>query len=94
MGATSNHDGGEEDTDTIIDQMIADSTVAIFSKSYCPHCKKVKEFFTNNGISYTSVDLDIMGQIGAEIQSTLLQRTGQSTVPSVWVNQKFIGKSK
>lgn len=28
---------------------------------------------------------------GAEVQATLKQITGQSTVPSVWVGGKFIG---
>ena len=85
-------DGQEEDHGKIIDRTIAENAVVIFSKSFCPFCAKIKEFFANKGIPYKNVDLDLMGNQGAEIQSELLERTGQSTVPSVWIKQKFIGK--
>lgn len=37
------------------------------------------------------VELDTMGAKGASIQSALLEMTGQSTVPSVFINAKHIG---
>jgi glutaredoxin len=35
---------------------------------------------------------DTLGEKGSQIQAKLLEKTGQSTVPNVWINGKFIGK--
>ena len=93
MGPLRNGDGSEYPPDKIIDDLVAANTVTIFSKTYCPHCKRIKEFFKAKSIEYEALELDIMGQLGKDIQATLLDRTGQSTVPSVWINGKFIGKN-
>ncbi len=93
QGTVVNKDGIEEKPEKIIDDMIQENAVAIFTKSYCPHCKTIKNFFTDKGIAFKTLDLDIMGAKGAEIQAILLDRTGQSTVPSVWINGKFIGNN-
>lgn len=91
--AIYNKDGQEEEPSKIIDQIISRNTVAIFTKSYCPHCKKLKEFLTNKRIAFKNLDLDLMGTQGMEIQAVLKEQTGQSTVPNVWVLKKFIGKT-
>ena len=93
MGPIRNKDGSEEDPAKIVDDTIGQNSVVIFSKSYCPFCTKVKDFFAGKGIEFIALELDTMGNQGAEIQSALLERTRQSTVPSVWVNGKFIGKT-
>ena len=93
MGPIRNKDGNDEDPAKIVDDVIGQNSVAIFSKSFCPFCKKIKDFFAGKGIEFKALELDTMGNQGAEIQSALLERTGQSTVPSVWVNGKFIGKT-
>ena len=92
MGPIRNKDGEEEEPSKIIDNAIADHSVVIFSKSFCPFCTKIKDFFAAKGIPFTAFELDTMGKQGAEIQSSLLEKTGHSTVPSVWVKGKFIGK--
>lgn len=84
---------GQEGTAAqLVDSTIAENAVAIFSKSYCPFCTKVKEYFKDKKIAFKALELDTMGNLGSEIQALLLERTGQSTVPSVWVNGKFIGE--
>ncbi len=94
MAVIRNKDGQEEDPDKIIDQIISHNSVAIFTKTYCPHCTKIKDFFTHNRVAFKDLELDLMGNQGVEIQKLLKERTGQSTVPSVWVLGKFIGKTK
>jgi glutaredoxin 3 len=94
MSIIRNKDGQEEDPDKIIDQIISHNSVAIFTKTYCPHCTKIKDFFTRNRVAFKDLELDLMGNQGVEIQRILKERTGQSTVPSVWVLGKFIGKYK
>jgi hypothetical protein len=45
-------------------------------------------------VAFKDLELDLMGNQGVEIQTILKERTVQSTVPSVWVLGKFIGKHK
>ena len=85
--------GQEQSAAQVVDAMVAENAVAIFSKSYCPFCTKVKDFFRDKKIAFKAIELDTIGDKGAEIQALLLERTNQSTVPSVWVNGKFIGES-
>ena len=75
-----------------IEQYIKSNSIMIFSKSYCPFCNKVKQMFSDKGLSFKSIELDEMGQQGVSIQAALLQKTGQKTVPSVFFNSKHIGK--
>jgi glutaredoxin 3 len=67
--------------------------VVIFSKSYCPYCIKTKQTFSGpvgQGHQVKVFELDMMDN-GGEIQKTLLQMTGQRTVPSVWVKGQHLG---
>ena len=66
--------------------------VAIFSKSYCPYSKRAKMALLRKGILPVVVELDER-EDGSDIQKELLDMTGQKTVPSVWVNGKYIGGS-
>ena len=77
----------------VADQNIKDNAIMIFSKSYCPFCKKVKQMFQDKGLAFVALELDEMGQMGVNIQAALLQKTGQKTVPSVFLNGKHIGKN-
>ena len=64
--------------------------VVVFSKSYCPYCKKVKDLFKKENISPTYIELDLISD-GDEIQNDLKKFSGQSTVPNVFINDKHIG---
>ena len=78
----------------VADQNIKDNAIMIFSKSYCPFCKKVKQMFQDKGLAFVALELDQMGQLGVNIQAALLEKTGQKTVPSVFLNGKHIGKNQ
>ena len=71
---------------------VAGPGVALFSKSYCPYCRRAKQALLSIGITPVVVELDER-QDGIDIQRTLLQMTGQRTVPSAWLNGKHIGGS-
>ena len=85
--------GGEAktcDAVHIIEHLIKDNQVVIFSKSYCPYCRQVKDLLTNEGIDFVAVEFDLH-ESGKILQRVLFQSTGQRTVPSVFVNGKHIG---
>lgn len=75
-----------------VDKSIAGAAVVVFSKTYCPYCTRAKNDLKKIGITPFVVELDELDD-GASIQQELLERTGQRTVPSVWVNGNFIGGS-
>ena len=66
--------------------------VALFSKSYCPYCRRAKQALGNIGISPVVVELDER-EDGRDVQLAILQMTGQRTVPSAWLNGQHIGGS-
>eukprot|EP00980_Cylindrotheca_fusiformis_P021090 scaffold8090_cov82-Cylindrotheca_fusiformis.AAC.3 len=66
--------------------------VVLFTKSYCPYCNRAKDDLRNAGIVPIIMELD-QRQDGQEIQTALMQMTGQRTVPSAWVRGQHIGGS-
>jgi len=66
--------------------------VVIFSKSYCPYCQATKQVFQNEpqAKDVQVFELDMMNN-GSALQRALLQTTGQSTVPNVFVHGKHVG---
>ncbi|BFZ56305.1 Glutaredoxin [Savitreella phatthalungensis] len=76
----------------IVDKAISENAVAVFSKSYCPYCKAAKETL-NRAVSdgkYYVIELDHESD-GSDIQRYLAEKTGQSTVPNIFINHKHIG---
>jgi len=75
-----------------VDDSIAENKVIIFSKSWCPYCKKVKGLFNDKfpDIKPHVIELDERDD-GDSIQQYLHEKSGQRTVPNVYVNQQHIG---
>lgn len=75
-----------------VTQTIAENRVVIFSKSYCPYCKRAKDLFATNfpDLHVKVLELDLRDD-GPDIQGYLSQLTNQRTVPSIFINQKHIG---
>lgn len=74
----------------LVDNFIKENNVMIFSKSYCPFCKKVKAIFDGLNIKYYAHELDLV-ENGEAIQQTLLEKTGQKTVPNTFINGNHLG---
>ncbi|KIY51858.1 glutaredoxin, partial [Fistulina hepatica ATCC 64428] len=66
--------------------------VMIFSKSYCPFCRRAKELIATE---YPDVQKEIFElderEDGDAIQSYLLEKTGQRTVPNIFVGKQHVG---
>lgn len=75
----------------LVEKMIADNVVVVFSKSYCPYCKKAKNLLAEL-TTYKALELDQTPE-GDAIQAYLAQKTGQRTVPNIFINQAFVGIS-
>ncbi|KAJ8517665.1 hypothetical protein ONZ45_g5162 [Pleurotus djamor] len=73
---------------------IVQHKVVIFSKSYCPYCKRAKALFSSNypNLETKVYELDQLPD-GSAIQDYLEEKTGQRTVPNIFVNRIHIGGS-
>jgi thioredoxin reductase (NADPH) len=78
------------DTNSVINKFIAEHEVAIFSKSYCPFCTKVKKLFTNIAQPFGVLELDL-DENGSHIQESLIAKTNLKSVPQVFVKGNFVG---
>lgn len=65
-------------------------SLIVFSKSYCPYCKKAKKLLADLGATPFVVELDLRLD-GMAIQEYLLHLTHQNTVPNVFIQQSSIG---
>ncbi|KAJ3783092.1 glutaredoxin [Lentinula aff. detonsa] len=76
----------------LVESSIDENTVTIFSKSWCPYCKASKTLFEREfpDVPTKILELDEMEE-GSEIQAYLAQKTGQRTVPNIFVNKQHIG---
>jgi len=61
--------------------------VTIYSKAKCFYCENAKELLTKKNIIYKEVDLTW----GLELHKKLINETGQTTVPYIFIHDKFIG---
>lgn len=64
--------------------------LVVFSKSFCPYCKKTKETLAALGAKPFVFELD-QREDGQAIQNFLFRLTHQATVPNVFIKAKSIG---
>ncbi|KAF4740696.1 hypothetical protein FOZ62_022845 [Perkinsus olseni] len=79
-----------EEVKKFVDDEIRQNNVMVFSKSYCPHCKRAKNALNSIGADYKVVELDGRPDCAA-IQDYLNEITGARTVPRVFIDGKCIG---
>ncbi|KAG8916027.1 glutaredoxin [Tulasnella sp. 417] len=79
----------------LVEDAIANHKVAIFSKTYCPYCRRAKELIESFNLpegEVEIVEIDIRDD-GSAIQEYLKEKTGQRTVPNIFINKEHIGGS-
>ena len=62
----------------------------IFSKDYCPFCKKVKNLFKENNTPIKVIELDLIDD-GEKLHQHLKKIANQNTVPVVYIGGKKLG---
>jgi cysteine synthase A len=72
-----------------------DQPVVMFALEWCEFCWSVRKLFKAFGIPYRSVDLDSADyqkdNWGGQIRNVLKVRTGQPTIPQIFVGGEHIG---
>ncbi|KAJ4957440.1 hypothetical protein NE237_024551 [Protea cynaroides] len=75
-----------------VKKTISSHNIVVFSKSYCPYCKKAKAVFKELNQVPHVVELDQRDD-GGDIQDVLNGMVGRRTVPQVFINGKHLGGS-
>eukprot|EP00271_Cylindrocystis_brebissonii_P014803 TRINITY_DN36368_c0_g1_i1.p1 TRINITY_DN36368_c0_g1~~TRINITY_DN36368_c0_g1_i1.p1 ORF type:complete len:125 (+),score=21.82 TRINITY_DN36368_c0_g1_i1:310-684(+) len=71
---------------------ITQHPVVIFSKSYCPYCRRAKQVFSDLQVTPFVIELDERDD-GAKIQDAVSKLVHKRTVPQVFINGKHLGGS-
>lgn len=61
--------------------------IDLYSKDYCPYCHRAKELLSIKGVQYNEIDVTHDNALEVEMR----QRSGQRTVPQVFIGQQHIG---
>ncbi|KAJ7020174.1 glutaredoxin, partial [Mycena alexandri] len=71
---------------------ITENKIMIFSKTTCPYCRKAKALFAEKFPGETPVVFELNERDdGADIQAYLANKTGQRTVPNIFINKQHVG---
>lgn len=61
--------------------------IEVYTWGYCPFCIRAKNLLSDRGMPFTEINLD-----GKDEELTKLrERTGQRTVPQIFIDDEFIG---
>ena len=61
--------------------------VLVYTKPFCAYCMAAKSLLRDKGVSFREIDIS---RDDAE-RNDLVQRTGQRTVPQIFVGTKHVG---
>ena len=62
--------------------------VVIYSKDYCPYCKRAKMLLGQKGVEFTEYDLIQQPELKAEMVE---KANGGSTVPQIFIGDTHVG---
>lgn len=80
------------DAKKTVDDAVEQYPVLVFSKTYCPYCKRAKAALAEAEAKDVKVfELDNMGADGSSIQKYISEKYRHSTVPAVFIGGEFIG---
>lgn len=63
--------------------------VVVYTTQICPYCVRAKMLLQRKGVAYEEVDVSH----DHDARMALVQRTGQRTVPQIFINDRPIGGS-
>ncbi|KAJ9056779.1 Glutaredoxin [Entomophthora muscae] len=74
----------------IVEKLIVENTLMIFSKSTCPYCTSAKDLAKKLNVQFMALEINKEAN-GSDIQAYLKEKTKQSTVPNIFIKGKHVG---
>ncbi|MHB1843748.1 MAG: glutaredoxin 3 [Deltaproteobacteria bacterium] len=62
-------------------------TVRIYTTTYCGYCRSAKALLDRKGVAYEEIDVTE----DDAAREALTKRSGQRTVPQIWVGETHVG---
>jgi cysteine synthase A len=87
----------EPEVAAFVEALLADATqpLVLFALEWCEFCWSLRKLFAQLGVPYRAIDLDSaeyqQHDRGGQIRAVLAARTGQRTIPQVFVGGSWIG---
>uniref|UniRef100_A0A803Q6R8 Glutaredoxin domain-containing protein n=1 Tax=Cannabis sativa TaxID=3483 RepID=A0A803Q6R8_CANSA len=69
------------------DKEVIKGRISFFSRSNCRDCTAVRQFFREKGLKFVEINIDVYPRREKE----LVERTGSSSVPQIFFNEKLFG---
>ncbi|CAJ0992639.1 glutaredoxin 3 [Pantoea sp. Nvir] len=63
------------------------ANIEIYTKKYCPFCDQAKELLNKKSVVFQEIPIDI----DMEKREEMIQRSGRTTVPQIFINAQHIG---
>lgn len=76
---------------TVLTDEIRRNKIVMFSKTTCSYCVKAKRLMEANLLDYSTVELNKIDDPNNCLKRTLVETTNSTTVPQIFVCEKFIG---
>ncbi|KAJ7574146.1 thioredoxin-like protein [Mycena floridula] len=91
MGAAASHSVTPE-VKQFVESTIQNHQIAVFSQPWCPYCRRTKQLLAEKFPDADVVinELDERSD-GGDIKAYLIEKTGQSSVPNIFINQDHFG---
>jgi glutaredoxin 3 len=61
--------------------------IVMYSKSWCPYCRMAKRLLAAKGQKWDEIDIEEQ----PERRREMVERSGRTTVPQIWIGEKHIG---
>ena len=61
--------------------------VTLYTTRFCPYCVRARRLLDNKGVDYTDIAVDAEPALRRE----MMERSGQRTVPQIWIGERHIG---
>lgn len=62
--------------------------ITLYTKSYCPYCKRAKALLTAKGVSFTEFEISDSPELTEEM---IKRSNGRRTVPQIFIGEQHIG---
>lgn len=61
--------------------------ITVYGTRFCPYCIAARRLFKRKGVKFKDIGVDRNPKLRAEV----MQRSGQRTVPQIWIGSKHVG---
>lgn len=63
------------------------ASVTLYTTRYCPFCVRAKALLDHKAVAYTDISVDN----NPELRQEMMAKSGQRTVPQIWVGGHHVG---